>query len=168
MACNTDSTMSLPTALTCRTRRRLLQQAGAIALAAPLATLLPAARAQELPSLPALTVLLAGRVPRWERLRIEMPRFADNGQAVPIRLLLPGPFAPAPTLQSIHLFSERNPVADMAVFEFPSPPAKIEVDARVRLAGTQRVLAIAVMSDGGVYAASADVEVTIAGCLDAS
>jgi hypothetical protein len=29
-------------------------------------------------------------------------------------------------------------------------------------------LAIAVMSDGATYAASADVEVTIAGCLDAS
>ena len=139
-----------------------------MALAAPLATLLPTARAQELPSLPALTALLAGRVPRWERLRVELPLFADNGQAVPIRLLLPGPFAPGPTLQSIHLLSERNPVADMAVFEFPLAPTKVEVDARVRLAGTQRVLAIALMSDGGVYAASADVEVTIAGCLDAS
>ena len=93
-----------------------------MALAAPLATLLPTARAQELPALPALTALLAGRVPRWERLRLEMPLFADNGQAVPIRLLLPGPFAPGPTLPSIHLFSERNPVADMAVFEFPVAP----------------------------------------------
>lgn len=94
--------------------------------------------------------------------------FADNGQAVPIRLSMPGPFAPGPTVQSIHLFSERNPVPDMAVFEFPAPPLKLEVDARVRLAGSQRVLAIAVMSDGTTYAAGADVEVTIAGCLDAS
>jgi hypothetical protein len=39
---------------------------------------------------------------------------------------------------------------------------------RVRLAGAQRVLAIAVMSDGTTYAAGTDVEVTIAGCLDAS
>lgn len=160
--------MTFPPSARDPTRRRLLQQAGALAVAAPLATLLPTVQAQELPSLPALTTLLAGRSPRWERLRLEMPMFADNGQAVPIRLLLPGPFAPGPTLQSIHLFSERNPVADMAVFEFPLPPTKVEVDARVRLAGTQRVLAIAVMSDGGLYAASADVEVTIAGCLDAS
>ena len=160
--------MTSPSTLTRRTRRRLLQRAGALALAAPLARLLPPAQAQELPSLPALTTLLAGRIPRWERLRLEMPLFADNGQAVPIRMLLPGPFAPGPTLQSIHLFSERNPVADMAIFEFPVAPLKVEVDARVRLAGTQRVLAVAVMSDGGVYAAGADVEVTIAGCLDAS
>lgn len=160
--------MKLPPTASDPARRRLLQQAGALAVAAPLATLLPTAQAQELPSLPALTTLLAGRTPRWERLRLEMPMFADNGQAVPIRLIMPGPFAPGPTLQSIHLFSERNPVADMAVFEFPLSPQKVEVDARVRLAGTQRVLAIGVMSDGGVYAAAADVEVTIAGCLDAS
>ena len=97
-----------------------------------------------------------------------MPLFADNGQSVPIRLSMPGPFAPGPTVQAIHLFSERNPVPDMAVFEFPVPPLKVEIDSRVRLAGSQRVLAIAVMSDGTTYAAAADVEVTIAGCLDAS
>ena len=150
------------------TRRRLLQRAGAIALASPLAHLPTIARAQELPSLPVLTALLAGRVPKWERLRLEMPLFADNGQAVPIHLTMQGPFAPGPTLQEIHLLSERNPVPVMAVFEFPVPPLKVEIDSRVRLAGAQRVLAMAVMSDGTVYAAGADVEVTIAGCLDAS
>lgn len=149
-------------------RRRLLRSAGAMAIAAPLAGLMRPAVAQTLPALPALTALLAGRVPRWERLRVEMPLFADNGQSVPIRLSMPGPFAPGPTVQAIHLFSERNPVPDMAVFEFPVPPLKVEIDSRVRLAGAQRLLAIAVMSDATTYAAAADVEVTIAGCLDAS
>jgi sulfur-oxidizing protein SoxY len=149
-------------------RRRLLQRAGALSIAVPLAGLARHASAQSLPALPVLTTLLAGRVPRWERLRIEMPLFADNGQAVPIRLSMPGPFAPGPTVQAIHLFSERNPVPDMAVFEFPTPPLKVEIDSRVRLAGAQRVVAIAVMSDGTTFAAATDVEVTIAGCLDAS
>jgi sulfur-oxidizing protein SoxY len=149
-------------------RRRFLQHAGAAAIVAPLSGVALPAAAQVLPPLPALATFLAGRVPKWERLRIEMPLFADNGQSVPIRLSMPGPFAPGPTLQAIHLFSERNPVPDMAVFEYGVPPLKVEIDARVRLAGAQRVLAIAVMSDGATYAAGADVEVTIAGCLDAS
>ncbi len=160
--------MTSPPFLPNKARRSLLQRTGAIAIAVPLAGLAPRASAQTLPALPVLTTLLAGRVPRWERLRIEMPLFADNGQAVPIRLSMPGPFVPGPSLQSIHLFSERNPVPDMAVFEFPTPPLKVEVDSRVRLAGAQRLVAIAVMSDGSTFAASADVEVTIAGCLDAS
>jgi sulfur-oxidizing protein SoxY len=160
--------MTSPPSLPNQARRNLLRRTGAIAIAAPLAGFALRTSAQTLPSLPVLTALLAGRVPRWERLRIEMPLFADNGQAVPIRLSMPGPFAPGPSLQSIHLFSERNPVPDMAVFEFPTPPLKVEVDSRVRLAGAQRLVAIAVMSDGTTFAASADVEVTIAGCLDAS
>ncbi len=148
-------------------RRRLLQVAGA-ALVAPIVARAGEVHAQTLPALPALDALLAGRTPRWERLRLEMPLFADNGQAVPMHLSLSGPFAPGPTPQSIHLFSERNPVPEMAVFEFPLPPDRVDIDARVRLAGAQRVVAIAVMSDATTYAASCDVEVTIAGCLDAS
>jgi sulfur-oxidizing protein SoxY len=115
-----------------------------------------------------LESFLAGRSPRWERLHLELPALADNGQAVPMRLSLPGPFAAGSAPQAIHLFSEKNPVPEMAVFEFPSPPAKVEVESRVRLAGAQYVVAVAVMSDGVVYADAVEVLVTIAGCLDAS
>ena len=146
-------------------RRRLFQRVGALLIASRL----PAARAgPELPPIPALTSFLAGRSPRWERLRLELPPLADNGQAVPMRLSLPGPFASGSMLQAIHLFSEKNPVPEMAVFEFLSPTAKVEVESRVRLAGAQYVVAVAVMSDDVLYADAAQVLVTIAGCLDAS
>ena len=144
-------------------RRRLLQGAGAMLLA----TRLPAAHA-ELPPIPAFSAFLDGRSPRWERLHLDMPKLADNGQAVPMRLLLSGPFAADSSLQEIHLFSEKNPVPEIAVFEFPSPPVKVEVESRVRLAGAQYVVAVAVMSDGVLYADATEVLVTIAGCLDAS
>jgi sulfur-oxidizing protein SoxY len=54
----------------------------------------------------------------------------------------------------------------MALFEFPVPLARIEVDSRIRLAGTQRVTALAELADGALYAAVADISVTISGCLD--
>jgi sulfur-oxidizing protein SoxY len=146
------------------TRRRLLQGSAALALSRAL----PAAAAPELPDIPLLKDLLGARTPRWERLRLELPALADNGLAVPLKLTMPGPFAPGPTVQAIHLFSEKNPVPDMAVFEFLAPLEKIEIDTRVRLAGSQKVVAIAVMSDQALYAAAADVIVTIAACLDGS
>ena len=149
-------------------RRRLLQSAGAWAFASPFLAAAPAAVAQQMPAIPALTSFLAGRSPRWEHLRLELPALADNGQAVPMRLTMAGPFAPGAALKSIHLYSEVNPVPEMAVFEFPSPPPKVEIDSRVRLAGSQRVVAVAVMSDGALFAAVADVIVTIAACLDGS
>jgi sulfur-oxidizing protein SoxY len=145
-------------------RRRLLK--GAAALVA--ARALPAFATPELPDIPLLAQFLAGRMPRWERLRLDLPALADNGLAVPLKLALPGPFAPGPAVRAIHLFSEKNPVPDMAVFEFPAPPERVEIDTRVRLAGTQKVVAVAEMSDAGLYAATADVIVTIAACLDGS
>jgi sulfur-oxidizing protein SoxY len=151
-------------ALPALTRRQLLQATAALALAHAL----PGVAAPEPPDIPKLAELLDGRTPRWERLRLELPALADNGQAVPLKLAMPGPFAPGPTVQAIHLFSEKNPVPDMAVFEFPVPVEKIEIDSRVRLAGTQKVVAVAVMSDGVLYAAAADVVVTLAACLDGS
>jgi len=145
-------------------RRRLLN--GAVAMVACRA--LPAIAGPEIRDIPLLAQLLAGRTPRWERLRLELPALADNGLAVPMKLSMPGPFAPGPTVQAIHLFSEKNPVPDMATFEFPAPLEKIEIDTRVRLAGTQKVVAVAVMSDDALYAAAAEVIVTIAACLDGS
>jgi sulfur-oxidizing protein SoxY len=144
-------------------RRRLLQSMGALLIAPSL----PAVGAEP-PPIPALTSFLAGRSPRWERLHLDMPKLADNGQAVPMRLSLDGPFASGSSLQAIHLFSEKNPVPEIAVFEFPSPPAKVEIESRVRLAGAQYVVAVAEMSDGILYADAVEVLVTIAGCLDAS
>ena len=144
-------------------RRRLLRGAGALALVRAV----PFAAAQDPPAIPALTAFLAGRSPRWERLQLDLPSLADNGQSVPLRLSMPSTPGGA-TVQEIRLFSQANPVPEMAVFEFLSPPAKVEIDSRIRLAGAQRVVAVAVMSDGVLYAAAAEVLVTIAGCLDAS
>lgn len=79
-----------------------------------------------------------------------------------------GPFAPGSTLKSVHLFSEVNPIPEMAVFEFPVQPPKVEIESRVRLAGSQQVVAVAEMSDGALFMDRAEVIVTIAACLDGS
>ena len=146
-----------------RTRRRLLQSAAAFALV----PWLPAnAAADELPEIPALAAFLAGRKPRLARVHLTLPQLADNGQTVPMKVSVDGPFAPGPRVTAINLFSEANPVPEMAVFEFPVAVDRAEVDSRVRLATTQRIVAVATMSDGALYAAAAEVIVTIAGCMD--
>ena len=54
----------------------------------------------------------------------------------------------------------------MAVFEFPLPVERVEVDARIRLAGTQQIVVVAELTDGALYATAAEVIVTLAGCMD--
>ncbi|MEO8752034.1 MAG: thiosulfate oxidation carrier protein SoxY [Casimicrobiaceae bacterium] len=146
-----------------RVRRRMLQGAGALALihARPLF-----AADGELPTIPAMTTFLAGRTPRRERIRLDLPRLADNGFAVPMRITVAGPFAPGPFVRTIAIFSEANPVPDLAVFEFPLPLERIELDSRIRLAGTQQVVAIAELTDGNLLATAMEVVVTLAGCMD--
>jgi len=150
-------------------RRRWLR-AGAAAVALAVRPLhaadnaLPAGAA--LPAIPALTQYLAGRVPQLSRVRLALPPLADNGFAVPARITVAGPFAPDAFVRALRLFAETNPVPDMAVFELPLPLARVEIDTRVRLAGTQHVVAVAEMSDGTLYANAVEVVVTLAGCMD--
>ena len=129
--------------------------------------MLPARAADgALPAIPALATFLAGRTPRRERVQLELPRIADNGLSVPLRLAVAGPFASGSFVRKLALFSESNPVPDMAVFEFPQPLDRIAIDTRIRLAGTQQIVAVAEMSDGIAYAAATEVIVTLGGCMD--
>jgi len=147
-----------------RARRRVLAAGGA--LVALRVVPVRAQTASELPQVAALTDDLAGRVPRFGRLSLDIPRLADNGNAVPLRIAMSGLFPAGAEIRSIRLYSPKNPVALMARFDFPAPPAKPEVDMRVRLAGTQRIAAIAELANGELHAAVADVDVTISACLD--
>ena len=100
-----------------------------------------------LQSIASMTTWLAGRTPRFERIKLDLPSIADNGFAVPMKITVSGPFAPGPYVKSIRLFSETNPVPDMAVFDFAQPLERVAIDSRVRLAGTQQVVAIAEMTE---------------------
>jgi len=141
----------------------MLQAGSALALV----PWLPArAAADELPEIPALTAFLAGRKPRLARVHLTLPQLADNGQTVPMKVTVDGPFAPNARVTAINLFSESNPVPEMAVFEFPAFVERIEVESRVRLAASQRIVAVASLADGALLASAAEVIVTIAGCMD--
>ena len=146
-------------------RRALIAGAGAAAAGA----LLPA-HAQlinELPEIPALKAYLAGRRPQFARMQMDLPRVADNGNSVPIKLGVLGATS-AGAVSTIHLFSEKNPVPQMAVFHFAPDATRFDIESRVRLAGTQQVVALATMADGTLLAKVSEVLVAIAACLDGS
>jgi sulfur-oxidizing protein SoxY len=149
-------------------RRQLIAASGAIAAATATQSLPALAQfnfnPNELPSIPALDEYLAGRRVQFTRMQMEIPRIADNGNSVSLKLGVLG--AQPGSVKSIHLFSEKNPVPRMAVFHFTPLAARYDIESRVRLAGTQRVVALATMSDGNLYVKVAEVVVAIAACLD--
>jgi sulfur-oxidizing protein SoxY len=85
------------------------------------------------------------------------PEIAENGNTVPIAVDAPGATA-------IMVVATANPVPKVVVFNFGELAATQSASTRIRLAGTQEVLAIAKMADGSYMRASSTVKVTIGGC----
>lgn len=111
--------------------------------------------------------LTGGQTVTTGRVVVDTPRLADNGHSVPMRLSVDSPMTAQDHVRSITLLSPRNPRALMARFYLGASAGRAEIVTRVRLNGTQTVLAIAEMSDGSFWSGTAEVEVTESACLDA-
>jgi len=102
------------------------------------------------------------------RVRLELPRLADNGHSVPLTVSVESLMTAADHVRTITLLSSRNPRPVMATFHLGPRAGRPEVRTRVRLNGTQRVAALVLLSDGSYWMARAEVEVTESACLDAT
>ena len=85
------------------------------------------------------------------------PEIAENGNTVPIEVDAPG-------AEAIIVLAAGNPTPGVATFNFGALAAAQSGSTRIRLAGTQDVVAIARMPDGSFVQASQEVKVTIGGC----
>ena len=85
------------------------------------------------------------------------PEIAENGNTVPVSVEAAGATA-------ILLLATGNPTPGVATFNFGELAGSQSASTRIRLAGTQDVIALAKMGDGSVVQTSATVKVTIGGC----
>lgn len=157
-------------------RRRLvigLTRLTGLAVALPVAR---AARAQmptQAPPLGAgyvflLPKLTGGAPVREGRVLVDTPPLADNGHSVAMRVVVERTPGAEPHVRSLTLLSDRNPRPVILKAFFNARSARAELVTRVRLNGTQRVLALAELSDGSWWSGHADVVVTESACLDGS
>ncbi|MBU2982799.1 thiosulfate oxidation carrier protein SoxY [Lentibacter algarum] len=85
------------------------------------------------------------------------PEIAENGNTVPVSVDASG-------AMSILLLATGNPTPGVATFNFGELAGSQSASTRMRLAGTQDVVAIAKMADGSFARAASTVKVTIGGC----
>lgn len=85
------------------------------------------------------------------------PEIAENGNTVPVEVSAPG-------ATEILVLATGNPTPAVATFKFGALAASQTASTRIRLAGTQEVVAIAKMADGSFVKAATTVKVTIGGC----
>ena len=99
---------------------------------------------------------------------LEAPILADNGSLVPVQIQVASPMSGPDHVTHIYVLSQRNPVTQMAVFHLGPWNGRAEVSTRVRLAGTQQLVALARLSNGEFRYQQMEVVITESACVDAS
>lgn len=146
------------------TRRQFLV-ATAIGLAAP-PILLRAAEASPQSAAAAMKEILGDAPLRAGRVTLDIPPIAENGNAVPLTVSVDSPMTAAEHVRSIHIFAEENPLPNVAHFYLAPRAGKAQVATRIRLFTSQKIVAVAALSDGSFWSANADVVITLAACVE--
>jgi len=146
-------------------RRDVLKFAGAGAVAGLTLTLLPGlAKADVAKTAAAIKKVTSGKTPKSGKITLELPQIAENGNTVPIGISVESAMTDSDYVKAVHIFAEKNPNPEVAVFRFTPGSGKASASTRMRMAKTQNIIAVAELSDGAVYMSKTEVKVTIGGC----
>jgi sulfur-oxidizing protein SoxY len=150
------------------TRRRFLVETAALAGAAGIGLSLTPVPASATPaSMRAAIKKVVGEAPlKKGKLKIDLPPLIENGNAVPLVLTCDSPMTAEDHVKAMHVFTEKNPQPNVISIQLGPRAGRASVSTRIRLADSQKVVAIAQMSDGSFWSEELEVIVTLAACLE--
>ena len=130
-------------------------------------TVLPIAAEATPETMAAAIKQVTGDAPvRPGKVTLDIPPLVENGNTVPLTVSVESPMTEADHVASIHIFNQKNPQPYVAEFHLRLRAGKAAVSTRIRLADSQRVVAIARLGDDSFWSDSADVIVTLAACAE--
>jgi len=153
-------------------RRQLLAASATLSAGAgSLAWLAPAQAQRANASIPAATqaamdAFSAGAPITDGGIQLQISELVENGNLVPVTVLVDSPMTPADHVRAIALFAERNPQPEVAMFHLHPAMGRAQVSTRVRLATSQTVTALALLSNGRCLRQRMGVIVTLAACVE--
>lgn len=100
-----------------------------------------------------------------DRLHLVMPAVFPTGYTVPMDLDIDSPMTEDDHVRRIRVFAPRNPILEVASFNFVPQRSIARVSTRIRLAEPQYVVAVAEMSDGTLLMTKTWVDVATNGCI---
>ena len=109
--------------------------------------------------------LFGDRAVTEARVVLKVPPISENGYSVPLSVEVDSPMTEDDHVVRIAIFSEENPLPDVARFELGPRAGKARIDTRIRLGNTQKIRAVAEMNDGALYGTSTFSIVTLAACV---
>ncbi len=149
------------------TRRRFLGLAGSAAAigAVPVVSLRPAGATPETMAAAIRNVVGTATV-RTGKVKLDVPPLVENGNTVPMTVSVASTMTPDDYVKSIHVFNEKNPQPNIGNFYLGPRSGRAQISTRIRLADSQKIVAIARLSDDSFWSVSADVVVTLAACTE--
>jgi sulfur-oxidizing protein SoxY len=113
----------------------------------------------------AIVKQLTGKTPvESDRVHLVMPKTFPNGYTVPLFLEIDSPMTETDHVRHVRVFAPRNPLIEVARFNFVPSRSEPRVSTRIRLAEPQYVLAVAEMNDDALLMTKTWVEVATNGC----
>jgi sulfur-oxidizing protein SoxY len=149
------------------TRRHFLSIAGGVAAAGtiPIVTLRPL---QATPAMltTAIRNVVGEAALRTGRVKLDIPPLVENGNTVPLTVSVASPMTADDYVKSIHVFNETNPQPNIGNFYLGPSSGRAQISTRIRLADTQKVVAIARLSDDTFWQVTTEIVVTLAACTE--
>ncbi len=137
------------------------------AAAATNVLLRPATLLAQSDSLAAVVRAYAGGAKLTEgRVKLDIAPLVDNGNSVPIEIWVESPMTATDHVVGIAVFNEKNPQRDVVEFMLGPHAGRAHVATRIRLATTQKLVAVAKMQNGTCWTHTVDVLVTLAACIE--
>jgi sulfur-oxidizing protein SoxY len=148
-----------------QTTRRKVLLAGIASAGAALIRIAPASATPE--TMRRAIRQVVGEAPvRKGKVTIDVPALVENGNSVTLTIDVDSAMTAKDYVKAIHVFNEKTPQPNVISAHLGPRSGRPRITTRFRLADTQSVTAIAEMSDGSFWSASADVIVTLQACLE--
>jgi len=150
------------------TRRTILIGAGCMASALGAPVPLTIRRAQATPATMAAAIrqVVGEATVNSGKVNLDLPPLVENGNTVQYTVSVDSPMTPSDYVKAIHVFNEKNPQPNVISVHLGPRAGRASFTSRMRLADSEKVVAIAEMSDGSFWADTVEVVVTIAACVE--
>jgi len=100
------------------------------------------------------------------KVELVLPALVENGNSVPLTVNVAHWMQPDDYVKTIAIFNEKNPQPGVAVFHLTPRAGRATVSTRIRMGDSQKITAIAQLSDGSFWSDEAEVIVTLPACAE--
>ncbi len=113
----------------------------------------------------AINAITDGKEPKIsKKVHLKVPEIAENGAVVPVTVEVDSPMTPNDYVKAIHILNTKNGNSRCLDVNLTPANGKAMVATRIKLGGTQDVIAVVELNNGEYLMAKQNVKVTIGGC----